>query len=168
MHYKLFTFDNDKHPPTDRLQEAAKILYQWQPSMLNNRSVFASLQVGNSNDASLLSFRWFDPASNANMTLRERIMSQLHDDWPGLDPFLNKYILQFMIPDAEFFLRMIRCPNVLALREPSWLRSTGTFYKGRQEQVQNTVWMCGSVIMKVNTVSEQTPTSTRYWVFYPT
>ncbi len=55
-----------------------------------------------------------DPASNANIALRERIMSQLHEELPGLDPFLNKYIRQFMIPDAERFLRRIRCPNVFA------------------------------------------------------
>jgi hypothetical protein len=117
MHYKLFEFENDKHPRTDTLQEKVKMLYQRQTSMLNNRSVFAGLQVGNSNGTSLLSFRRYDPSSNANMTLRERIMSQLHDELPGLDPFLKKYIRQFMIPDAELFLRMIRCPNVLALRE---------------------------------------------------
>ena len=117
MHYKLFEFENDKHPRTDTLQEKVKMLYQRQTSMLNNRSVFAGLQVGNSNGTSLLSFRRFDPSGNANMTLRERIMSQLHDELPGLDPFLKKYIRQFMIPDAELFLRMIRCPNVLALRE---------------------------------------------------
>ena len=51
------------------------------------------------------------------MTLRERIMSQLHYELPCLDPFLLTYIAQFRIPDAELFLRMIRCPNVLALRE---------------------------------------------------
>jgi hypothetical protein len=44
-------------------------------------------------------------------------MSQLHDELPGLDPFLKKYIQQFKIPDAELFQCMIRCPNVLALRE---------------------------------------------------
>ena len=67
-------------------------MFQRQTSMLNNRLVFAGLQVGNSNSASLLSFRRIDPASNANMTLRERIMSKLHDELPGLDLFLNKYI----------------------------------------------------------------------------
>ena len=67
-------------------------MFQRQTSMLNNRLVFAGLQVGNSNSASLLSFQRFDPASIANMALRERIMSKLHDELPGLDLFLNKYI----------------------------------------------------------------------------
>ena len=80
--------------------------------MLNNRSVFAGLQVGNSYGANLLSFRRFDPGSNANMTLRERGMSQLHDELPSLDPFLKKYIQQFKIPDAELFLRMIPTPKL--------------------------------------------------------
>ena len=73
--------------------------------MLNNRSVFHGLQVGNSNGASLLSFQRYDAVSNKDMTLRERIMSQLHEELPGLDPFLKKYIMQFRIPDAELFLR---------------------------------------------------------------
>jgi hypothetical protein len=117
MHYQLFEFENDDHKATTGLQKDARALYNRKTSMLNNRSVFAGLQVGNGNGASLLSFRRYDPGSNADMTLRERVMSQLHDELPGLDPFLKKYIRQFRIPDAELFLRMIRCPNVLALRE---------------------------------------------------
>jgi hypothetical protein len=115
MHYKLFVMEGAKS--IKDLQGPAIMLYNRQKSLLNNRSVFAGLQVGDSNGSSLLSFRRFDPASNANMTLRERIMSQLHDELPALDPFLQKYIQQFRIPDAELFLRVIRCPNVLALRE---------------------------------------------------
>ena len=65
MHYKLFNFENVKHQPTTQLQKTAKLLYNRKTSMLNNRSVFSGLQVGNSNGASLLSFRLFDPASNA-------------------------------------------------------------------------------------------------------
>jgi hypothetical protein len=108
MHYQLFEFENDTHKATTGLQKDARALYNRKTSMLNNRSVFAGLQVGNGNGASLLSFRRYDPGSNANMTLRERVMSQLHDELPGLDPFLKKYIQQFRIPDAELFLRMIR------------------------------------------------------------
>jgi hypothetical protein len=117
MHYQLFEFENHKHTNTAILQRDAKSLYNRKTSMVNNRSVFAGLQVGNENGGSLLSFRRFDAGRNVNMTLRERVMSQLHDELPDLDPFLKKYIHQFRIPDAELFLRMIRCPNVLALRE---------------------------------------------------
>jgi hypothetical protein len=83
-------------------------MYIRQISILNNRSCFDGLQLGNGNDASLLSFKRFHAGSNANVTLRDRIISQLHDELPALDPVLQKYITQFMIPDAEFFLRMIR------------------------------------------------------------
>jgi len=51
MHYKLFNFENDNHPPTTQLQKTAKLMYNRKTSMLNNRSVFSGLQVGNSNDA---------------------------------------------------------------------------------------------------------------------
>jgi hypothetical protein len=117
MHCKLFEFENYKHEKTEFMQRDAKALYNRQTSMVNNRSVFAGLQVGNANGDSLLSFRRFHTRTNANMTLRERVMSQLHNELPGLDPFLKTYIQQFRIPDTELFLRMIRCPNVLALRE---------------------------------------------------
>jgi hypothetical protein len=117
MHHMLFEFENAKHKETDKLQLDAKLMYNRRTSIVNNRSVFAGLQVGNANGSSLLSFRRYDPITNPNMTLRERVMSQLHDELPDLDPFLKKYIRQFRIPDAELFLRMIRCPNVLALRE---------------------------------------------------
>jgi len=113
MHYKLFDFENHRDTKSSTLQENAKIMFNRQNSMLNNRSVFDGLQVGNSNDASLLSFQRYDAVSNKDMTLRERIMSQLHDELPGLDPFLKKYIMQFRI---LLLRRMIRCPNVLALR----------------------------------------------------
>ena len=117
MHYKLFDFQNLKKSETKTLQATAKTMFNRRTSMLNNRSVFAGLQVGNQNCESLLSFRRYHPTSNGIMTLRERLMSQLHDELPRLDPFLQEYIMQFRIPDAELFLRMIRCPNVLALRE---------------------------------------------------
>ena len=116
MHYKLFEMRGAEQVK-DRLQKKAKMLWNRQISILNNRSCFDGLQVGDDNGASLLSFQRFHARRNANMTLRERIMSQLHDELPGLDPFLLTYITQFRIPDAELFLRMIRCPNVLALRE---------------------------------------------------
>jgi hypothetical protein len=117
MHYKLFEFKNQRAISTTNLQRVAKNLFNRQTSMLNNRSIFSGLQVGNSHGDPLLSFTRYNAKSNADMTLRERIMSQLHDELPGLDPFLITYLQQFRIPDAELFLRMIRCPNILALRE---------------------------------------------------
>lgn len=115
MHYQLFEMRGTER--VGQLQKKAKMLYNRQRKMLNNRACFDGLQLGSANGSSLLSFRRFHAASNANMTLRERIMSQMHDELPLLDPFLSKYVAQFRIPDAELFLRMIRCPNVLALRE---------------------------------------------------
>ena len=69
-------------------------MYIRQISILNNRSCFDGLQLGNGNDASLLSFKRFHAGSNANVTLRDRIISQLHDELPALDPVLQKYITQ--------------------------------------------------------------------------
>ena len=111
------------------LQTDVKSLYNQRQSLFNQRSCFDGLrfraQDGSivPNGASFLSFQRFDAQRNANMTLRERIFSQLHDELPELDPTLSKYVKQFRIPDAELFLRMIRCPNLLALRElakPCW------------------------------------------------
>ena len=119
MHYKLFEMKDVT--PVQTLHDRAEMLYTRQRSMLNNRSCFDGLQI-DGNGVSLLSFKRFHAGVNANMTIRERIMSQLHDrimsqlQLPQLDPFLSKYIGQFRIPDAELILRMIRCPNVLVLR----------------------------------------------------
>jgi len=44
-------------------------------------------------------------------------MSQLDDELPKLDPTLATYVRKFRIPDSELFLRIIKCPNILALRE---------------------------------------------------
>jgi hypothetical protein len=89
MHYKLFEFENYKHEKTEFMQRDAKAMYNRQTSMVNNRSVFAGLQVGNANGDSLLSFRRFHARTNANMTLRERVMSQIHDELPGLCVFIT-------------------------------------------------------------------------------
>jgi hypothetical protein len=33
MHYKLFDFENDKHPKTETLQDTVKVMYQQQTSL---------------------------------------------------------------------------------------------------------------------------------------
>jgi hypothetical protein len=121
MHYKLYEMNHAK--PIRNLQKAVKALYNQRQSLFNQRSCFDGLgfraQDGSMipRGASFLSFQRFNARTNPNMTLRERIFSQLHDELPELDPALLQYIQQFRIPDAELFLRMIRCPNILALRE---------------------------------------------------
>lgn len=115
IYYKWREAD-DKMPIRD-LQENATNLYNRQKSLLNQRSSFVGLQFQHYNGPTMLSFQRFDAKFNPNMTLRERIFSRLHNEFPQLDPFLQTYIKQFNIPDVELFLRMIRCPNVLALRE---------------------------------------------------
>jgi hypothetical protein len=65
--------------------------------------MFSGLQVGNSNGDTLLSFTRYNTKSNADMTLRERIMSQLHDELPGLDPFLITFCSNFEFPMLNFF-----------------------------------------------------------------
>ncbi len=102
MHYKLFDFENHTDTKSFTLQENAKIMFNRQTSMLNNRSVFDGLQVGNSNGASLLNFQQYDVVSNKDMTLRESNMSQLHDELPGLDPFLKSTLcsLEFQMQSS--------------------------------------------------------------------
>jgi hypothetical protein len=68
-------------------------------------------------DPTGLSFRKYNARTNVNLTLQQRILSQLDDDLPDLDPTLAAYVRKFRIPDSELFLRIIRCPNILALRE---------------------------------------------------
>jgi hypothetical protein len=121
IHYRIFEMDHAK--PVNSLQGTVKTLYNQRQSLFNQRSCFEGLRFRAAdgaimpNGASFLSFQRFDPAQHSNMNLRERIFSQLHKELPELDPALLKYIRQFRIPDAELFLRMIRCPNLLALRE---------------------------------------------------
>lgn len=121
MHYKLYEMTHGKS--IGDLQKHVKSLYNQRQSMFNQRSCFEGLGFRAPDGSivpcggSFLSFQRFDARTNPNMTLRERVFSQLHDELPELDPTLLKYVQQFRIPDAELFLRMIRCPNVLALRE---------------------------------------------------
>jgi hypothetical protein len=95
------------------LQSVAKRVYNREKSLLNNRSSFAGL----GNVSAGLSFRKYNSRTNANLTLRHRILSQMDDELPDLDPALVAYVRKFRIPDSELFLRIIRCPNILALRE---------------------------------------------------
>lgn len=119
LHYKLFDLGaNNMGYLTDRkneigLQTAARKVYNREKSLLNNRSSFAGL----GNVSVGLSFRKFESKTNASLTLRHRIMSQLDNELPDLDPALVTYVRKFRIPDSELFLRIIRCPNILALRE---------------------------------------------------
>ena len=118
LHYKLFEMDKsvgyfpDVNNQTG-LQTVARKVYNREKSLLNNRSSFDGL----GNVSVGLSFRKYNPRTNVNLTLRDRIMSQLHDELPELDPTLATYVRKFRIPDSELFLRIIKCPNILALRE---------------------------------------------------
>jgi hypothetical protein len=119
LHYRLFDMGTknvgyltDK-PNETGLQTAARKVYNREKSLLNNRSSFAGL----GNVSAGLSFRKYDWRTNAHLTLRHRIMSQLDNELPDLDPALVTYVRKFRIPDSELFLRIIRCPNILALRE---------------------------------------------------
>jgi len=118
LHYKLFDMDKsvgyfpDVHNLTG-LQTVARKVYNREKRLLNNRSSFDGL----GNVSAGLSFRKYNPRTNVNLTLRDRIMSQLHDELPELDPTLATYVRKFRIPDSELFLRIIKCPNILALRE---------------------------------------------------
>ena len=125
VHYKLFQIDviedNMEYLAPHKigseydigLQAKIRKLVARRSSLLNNRAAF----VGLKNVSRELSFKKFDPQKNTALTLRERILSQLDDDLPLLDPTLKNYVQQFKIPDSILFLRIIRCPNILALRE---------------------------------------------------
>ena len=114
LHYKLFDISDKAHlGEFSHLQAAAKKVYNREKSLLNNRSSFAGL----GNVSAGLSFRKYNSKNNGNLTLRHRILSQMDDELPDLDPALTAYVRKFRIPDSELFLRMIRCPNILALRE---------------------------------------------------
>ena len=118
LHYKLFEAGAPvgyfpEHQGVTGLQAAARKVYDRERSLLNNRSSF----VGLGNVSAGLSFRKYNARTNVNLTLQQRILSQLDDDLPDLDPTLAAYVRKFRIPDSELFLRIIRCPNILALRE---------------------------------------------------
>lgn len=113
IHYKLWDMDKAKELiAADGLQAHARRIYQRQTQVFNNRQSFAGLH----GVSRFLSFQKYSHV-NLNLTLQERILSQLDDDLPTLDRSLKEYVRQFNIPDAELFLRVVRCPNVLALRE---------------------------------------------------
>jgi len=118
LHYKLFEMDNSVgyFPDVNNqpgLQTIARKVYNRENRLLNNRSSFDGL----GNVSVGLSFRKYNPRTKVNLTLRDRIMSQLDDELPELDPTLATYVRKFRIPDSELFLRIIKCPNILALRE---------------------------------------------------
>ncbi len=111
LHYRLFDMGTknvgyltDK-PNETGLQTAARKVYNREKSLLNNRSTFAGL----GNVSAGLSFRKYDWRTNAHLTLRHRIMSQLDNKLQDLDPALVTYVRKFRIPDSELFLRIIRC-----------------------------------------------------------
>lgn len=119
IHLKLFDHGSDSieyfpdHDDKPGLQAFARRVFEREKCLFNSRSSFAGL--GNVSPG--LSFRKYDPRKNRNATLRHRILSQLDDELPDLDPALAEYVWKFRIPDSELFLRIIRCPNMLALRE---------------------------------------------------
>jgi len=118
INYKLFDMNSTAgyFPDVGKqigLQTVARNVYHREKSLLNNRSSFAGL----GNVSTGLSFRKYNARTQTNLPLRDRIMSQLHDELPDLDPTLARYVQKFRIPDSELFLRIIRCPNILALRE---------------------------------------------------
>lgn len=52
-----------------------------------------------------------------NFNLSDLIISRLDDNLPDLEPHLQKYVRKFNIPDAELFLRIVKCPHIFALRD---------------------------------------------------
>jgi hypothetical protein len=116
--YKLFDAGAPRgcfpeHNGVTGLQAAARKVYDRERSLLNKRSSF----VGLGNVSTGLSFRKYNARTNVNLTLQQLILSQLDDDPPDIDPTLAAYVRKFGIPDSDLFLRIIHCPNILALRE---------------------------------------------------
>ena len=111
IHYKIY--DMRRGREWKLLQESVKKLHERQTSLLNNRASF----VGMRNVSPHLSFLKYRPGYVENLPLRQRILSAMDDELPMLDPALVQYVRKFRIPDAELFLRIIRCPNLLALRD---------------------------------------------------
>jgi hypothetical protein len=118
LHFKLFDFDKsqsgDKWQSISELQTRAKNLFNRQRTLLNTRE----LCVG---PREVTPGLWFlqqkQNGYHQTCVLKNLILSQLHDELPALDPHLMAYVRRERIPGAELFLRMIACPNVLALRE---------------------------------------------------
>ena len=115
LHYKIFEkIVGVRYRQTDTLQEIAKALFNRQTTLLNTRASC----LGPQNVTPGLFFQQKkEHGVNKNNVLKHLILAQLHDELPELDPQLFTYINDKHIPGAELFLRMIGCPNVLALRE---------------------------------------------------
>ena len=115
LHYRIFDkIDGVRYRQTDTLQEVAKALFNRQTTLLNTRAGC----LGPQNVTPGLFFQQKkEHGVNKNNVLKHLILAQLHDELPALDPQLFRYINDKRIPGAELFLRMIGCPNVLALRE---------------------------------------------------
>jgi hypothetical protein len=117
LHYRLYdlkTSQDDTIGSLGTLQTQAKALYNRQRSLLNTRA----LCPGPSGVTPGLSF-WQKRSGggNKNNVLKHLVLAQLNDELPGLDPYLLAYVARECIPDAQLFLRMIGCPNLIALRE---------------------------------------------------
>lgn len=117
LHYKMFDLKFSSSDRVERLrdlQENARMLYNRQRSLLNTRARCP----GPSKVTPGLSF-WQKQSGgqNKNNVLKHLILSQLNDELPDLDPYLMAYVARENIPDAQLFLRMIGCPNIIALRE---------------------------------------------------
>lgn len=60
----------------------------------------------------------FEPYVDASSkSLRARAMISLTSNLPQLQNDVERYLKQYNIPNAELFVRMLRVPNILALRE---------------------------------------------------
>ena len=60
----------------------------------------------------------FEPyVDGSSKSLRARAMISLASTLPQLQNDVEKYLRQYNIPNAELFVRMLRVPNILALRE---------------------------------------------------
>lgn len=117
LHYRAFelkTSPGDTIGNLSDLQTKAKALYNRQRSLLNTRA----LCPGPQGVTPGLSFWQKSGGSgNKNNVLKHLVLAQLNDELPELDPYLLAYVARERIPDAQLFLRMIGCPNLLALRE---------------------------------------------------
>lgn len=59
-----------------------------------------------------------------SQSLEALVLRDMHDKLPLLDPELIEYLKRFNAPNIALFLRMIRCSNLLALRQLSETLST--------------------------------------------
>lgn len=119
IHYKLFDVENQDvgyfpdHNEKEGLHTFARKVYERENNFLATRASFVGLR----NVSPGLSFKKHNSIKKQNVHLRDLLLSQLDDELPHLDPVLAEYVRKFRIPDSELFLRIIRCPNILALQE---------------------------------------------------